>query len=252
VEIRKNADSIVLNNFKLMYSTYGIRSDKSDITIYNSILKFNGGNNFSVLGKPPFSIEDTLFSYKQEIIKMTTLSISSFPCSAEVYINKKPNKRIKPDGVTPATFKNPEHASISLTLFKKGFQDTTQLLDIKPNAVNNYEFSLGPLRQESVSAQNKLLRDRLHVQIGRYCFIASPVFIAIGAGLLYFANKNQDKADEAKSYLARSMEQSDQQYTEMQQQYTDEKSKAKVKRGLAVGSFVMAAAALGFGIYLYF
>jgi hypothetical protein len=38
----------------------------------------------------------------------------------------------------------------------------------------------------------------------------------------------------------------------MQNQYTSEKSKAIIKRGFAVGSFVFAAAALGVGFYFSF
>jgi len=261
VIIDKNADSVVFKNFILMYSVYGIKSQKRDMTIKNGTFKANGQFHFTVFDKIryiqdniPYSFPDDSAAVKigQQSNFLTTLSINSFPSSAEVYLNKRPGKKVKPDGITPATFKNPENASISLALFKKGYQDTFQLLAIKPNAVNNYEFSLSTLRSESIGAQNKLLNDRFRVQMGRYCFYTSPVLVVVGAGLLYYAGKNQDRSDEAESYLARSMLPNDPNYDKMQQQYTGEKSKANTKRGIAISSFVLAAAALGVGIYLYF
>lgn len=260
--IGRTAAAVQLNNFKLMYSVYGIKSQKKDIIIKNGDFKANGQFNFTVFDKIQYVQENLLYSYPDDSAMVdispqktdqTTLSIASIPSSAEIYINKKPGKRTIPDGRTPATLKKIEHTQLILTLFKKGYSDTTISLSINSNKANSIEIALNTISNQSIDAQNRLLRDRFHVQLGRYCFISSPLFLITGAGFLYYAGKNYQKADDAQDFLKKSiLPPTDPRYRAAQRQNNDETRKGDAKRNASIAFFCIGAISLGAGIYLYF
>jgi hypothetical protein len=261
IVVDKNAHDVTLTNFRLMYSVYGVKSGKKDIVLKNGSFKANGQFNFTIFDKIQYVQENLLFSYPDDsamvaIPRMTGrtyLSITSIPSRAEVYINKKPGKKISPDARTPATIKNIENSRLSLTLFKKGYADTTLALNIISGKVNDIEVTLGAIMKESIDNQNRLLRQRFHAQIGRCCFIASPVFLIIGAGFLYYAEQNYKTAKDAKIFLDNSLRPAtDPQQMITQKRYNDETKKGDSKRNTAVAFFGIGALALGAGIIFYF
>jgi hypothetical protein len=180
------------------------------------------------------------------------LSISSSPFKAEIYLNKLPGKRTRPDAWTPTLFKNLKSAQISLTLFKKGYSDTTLLVDLIPAATKTIDISMVPLHVQALPAQERFLRQRFCAQIGKYCLISTPAFIAAGAGLLYYAEKSKKKADDARSYLDKTIKLSGPVFDAMQRQYTNETQKRKTRFGAGIAAFGLAAVDLGAGIFLYF
>jgi hypothetical protein len=180
------------------------------------------------------------------------LSISSSPFRAEIYLNRQPGKRTSPDAHTPALFKNIKDKQVSLTLFKKGYLDTTLFLDLTPAATATIDISMVPLHVQALPAQERFLRERFCVQLGKYCLISTPVFAAAGAGLLYYAGKNQKKADEARSYLDKTIRQQGPDYDAMQLQYKNETRKQQTKFITGIVMFGLAAVDLGAGIILFF
>jgi hypothetical protein len=204
-----------------------------------------------LFGRTSFPNDTTMDGIEPPKNQQVTLSISSSPSSAEIYIDKKPGKRISPDAYTPATLKNIKSAQISLTLFKKGYLDTTLLLDLTSTNTKNINILMVPPHVKDLEAQDQFLRDRFHAQLGKYCFISCPVFIAAGAGLIYYSGKNKKKADEARSYLDKTILR-DAKFDAMQQQYTDETSKRNSRLVTGIVLSGLAAIDLGVGIVLYF
>jgi hypothetical protein len=180
------------------------------------------------------------------------LSVSSSPFKAEIYLNKLPGKRTTPDAYTPTLFKNFKSTKVSLTLFKKGYSDTTLLVALAPAATTAIDISMIPLHVQALPAQDKFLRQRFYTHIGKYCLISTPAFIAAGAGLLYYAGKSKKRADDARSYLDKTIVLSGSDFDAMQQQYTNETRKRKTRFGAGIAALGAAAVDLGAGIFLYF
>jgi hypothetical protein len=260
--INNDADEIDFKEFKLMYSVYGIKSQRRDIVIKNGKFKSNGQFHFTIFDKIQYVQDNVSFSYPNDSSMVyinpqqsfkTTLSISSSPSKAEIYINTKPGKRISPDARTPAVIKNVKGPVIQMTLFKKGYSDSTVFLNLAPNKTKNIDISLNPLRPEAIDIQNRILRDRFHARVGRFCFITSPLFILAGAGCLYYAEKNYKNAEEANSNYNRSMRpENSPEKIALKKQFDDETTNGNVKRNIAIGSFGIGAIALVAGLCFYF
>jgi len=261
INIDPNAQAVVLRDFKLMYSVYGLKSRKRDIIVKNGTFNANGQFHFTIFDKIIYVQDNISFSYPDDstAIDITlgkhssaSLAVTSFPAAAEIYIDKKPGKRTSPDAKTPATIKDLKYFQVKLTLFKKGYADTMLHVNILPDKVNHIDISLNTIKPQSIKAQNRLLSDRFHARIGRYCFITSPVFIIGGAGALYYAEKNKKKADVAQAYLEQTIIQSGPTYDVMQRQYTDETRKRNLRFASGIALFGLSAIDLGAGILLYF
>lgn len=191
---------------------------------------------------------DTLPRITQPVM----LSISSSPSRAEIYIDKKPGKRISPDAYTPAILKNFKTNPLQLTLFKKGYSDTTFVLNAASDATKSIEIFMSPLHVDSLRSQNLFFQERYHAQLGRLCFISSPLFAAAGAGLLYYSEKNRKKADEAKSFIDRTIIPSGPEFNDMEKQYTNETKKRNTRFIAGLVMFGLAAIDIGAGFVLYF
>jgi hypothetical protein len=205
-----------------------------------------------LIGQTPIPNDTTIEAIIANKNLPSTLSVSSLPTSAEIYIDKKPGKRTSPDGYTPETFTNLKNKEIILTLFKKGYSDTTLYLDLTPATTNNINITMVPPHVKALEAQDRFLRDRFLAKIGKYCLISSPVFLAAGAGFLYYSEKNRKKAEEARSYLDRTIIHYGAEFDAMQQQYTYEKQKRNSRFVSGIVLSGLAAIDLGLGIVLYF
>ncbi len=163
------------------------------------ITMFVGVAAMQLIGQPAVPGDSSLAGAHAS---QATLSIRSSPSAAECYIDKKPGTRTRPDGFTPTTLEIPQKPNISLTLFKKGYSDTTILLQRAPAAAGTISVSMIPLHVDSLVAQNRFLRDRFLIRVGRCCLGTSPLFLAAGAGSMYYGKKNKKKADKARLYRA--------------------------------------------------
>jgi hypothetical protein len=262
ITLDKSSADVVFNEFKLMYSVYGIKSQRRNIVIKNGIFKSNGQFHFTIFDKIQYVQDNMSFTYPDDSTMVdlgpqksykTTLSISSFPAEAEIYLNTKPGKRIRPDAHTPAIIKNIEGSAIQMTLFKKGYSDTTILLNLGSNVPKNVDISLAPIRAAGIDDQNQLLHDRFNARLGKCFFITTPLLIGAGAGFLYYAEKAYDKAKKTRTFLENTLLPStDPKVVETQQQYNDEVKKADMKRNFSIASFGVGVMTLSIGLLLYF
>jgi hypothetical protein len=181
-----------------------------------------------------------------------TLSITSSPLRAEIYLDKRPEKKISPDGYSPKIFKNINKPKMSVTLFKKGYSDTTLLLDLSSATFTNIDISMVPLHVQALQNQERFIKARLRTRLGKSFFISSPAFIVGGAVLLYFADQNSKSVEEARSDLNNSIIQTGPKFKAMQQHYLDETKQKNIKFIAGVTLLSMAAVSLGAGIILYF
>lgn len=265
--IDKNADSVSLNNFKLMFSVYGIKAQKETIILTNGIFNANGQFNFTmndkiqyVQNKMPFSYcfqkngpiaNPASFNTKKDARKKALLTLSSVPQDAEIYVNKKPGPRVEPEAHTPATIKIANCASVNVTLFKKGYTDTSFSLDLLPDQTVAASVSLRDLAQDLFPGQKSMLKQRLKVRIGRCCLISSPVFL-IGAGsLFFFAQRDYATAKDANDYV-NSMIAKTPEYSLKQQEITDYNRKGDTKTNFGFFLLGLGCIAAGAGIALYF
>lgn len=262
VIVDQRAGNVILKDFQLSYSVYGIKSQKSEVIIQNGVFHSNGQFNFTLFEKImdvqdnmpytfPSNNETTQIKHGNTIDKKS-LRIESYPAAAEVYVNKKPGKRISPNAKTPATIKRLDDLSVSVTLFKKNYADTTFIFELKEKSVNKLNITLSKIRPEAVNAQNRLLHERSQVSIGKVCIISSPLFLLGGAGLVYLSEKNRQKADDARIYLERTIIQHGSKYETMQKQYKDESNKGNAKLFSGIALLGVAAVDLGIGFIMYF
>jgi hypothetical protein len=262
INIDKKAAEVSLSDFKLMYSVYGIKSQRRDIAIKNGKFKSNGQFHFTIFDKIQYVQDNMSFSYPDDSSMVniaprqafkTKVSVSSFPSKAEIYINRKPGKKISPIARTPATINDVEGPAVQMTLFQKGFSDTTFILNLEQFQAKYVNISLPPLRAEGIDAQNQLLHDRFQVNLGRWCFYVSPLFLAAGAGCLYYADKNFKKADAIQiTYNQSFRPENDPQKKALVKQRDDELDQGKMKRYAAIGSFGVGALVFATGLFLYF
>lgn len=251
---------MVLKNFKLSYSVNGLKSQKNNIVIQSGVFSSNGQFNFTIFEKiidvqdnRPFTFPLAANVSLVETSKdgLTSLRISSDPTAAEVYIDKKPGKKVSPNAMTPATISHLKNPSISVTLFKKNFADTTISLNLISGKVNQIDISLSTIGPESVSAQNNLLRERAQVKLGKACFITTPFFLIGGAGLLYLSEEHRKKANEAGEYVNNSFSSSPE-YGTRQIQHKNETTNWKKKFYPGIALLGVGAIDCVIGCILYF
>jgi hypothetical protein len=257
--IDRTADTVVLNNVRIRYSVYGVKSQKKDIVMKNADFKSNGQFNFTIFDKIQYVQDNFLYSYPGESapaepgFSAPDRGTYSIPPDAELYINKKPGKRVVPDASTPARLKFPHDSTLILTLFKKGYADTTFSIDVRSNGTNGRDITMNPLSQTQTGVQNRFVRDRYHALLGRYCFISSPVFVIAGACFLYLSGKNYHNADNAQYFLKNTiLPPTDAKVTAAQQEFSDETSSGNAKRNASIVFFSLGTLALGAGFCLYF
>lgn len=261
INIEQDAEDVIFNYFQLSYSVYGIKSSKNDIIINNRLFKSNEDARYALFEKTINIQNDNARSkpatnevseIKNSKDDQTSLYITTNPAGAEVYLDKKPGKRISPDFKTPGTIDHFKNPNVNVTLFKKGYADTTISFNILPGKSKNIDISLKKISPETAGAQKRLLKDRTHVKIGRVCIYTSPIFIAGGAGLIYLSEKNRQKAEDARDYLDKTIVRSGQTYDDMVQQFDDESNSRDLKFFSGIALFGLAAIDLGGGLILFF
>lgn len=258
--VDQSAPSVVLKNFKLSYSVNGLKTQKNSVVIQSGIFSYNGQFNFTIFGKIidvqdnhpftyPLATDVSLIETSKD--GQTSLQISSNPSEAEVYIDKKPGKKVSPSARTPATISHLKNPFVSVTLFKKDYADTTISLNLINGKINKMDITLNQLKPEAVSAQDHLLHERAQFKMGKVCLISSPFFIIGGAGLLYFSEMNRKKANEANDYVSKSFP-STPEYQKMKSQYKNEVENWKMKFYPGIALLGVGAIDCTIGFILYF
>jgi hypothetical protein len=180
----------------------------------------------------------------------TSLQIGTDPTAVEVYIDKKPGKRVSPNARTPITISHLTNPSISVTLFKKGYADTTISLNLISGKGNQIDIALSKIQPDAVTAQNRLLSERSHFKMGKVCLITSPFFIAGGAALVYLSERDRKQANKTSAYVNNSFT-STTEYEELIQQHKKEVQNWKMKSypGFALLGLGIIECTLGFILY---
>jgi hypothetical protein len=182
----------------------------------------------------------------------TIVKVASTPSEAEVYINGSPRTRAKPDQLTPAIFENLTANSIAVTLFKVGYLDTTIMIGIKANEINNFSVTLAEAPVEVVQLQKKLVGKKFRKKISLYFAVPGLACIA-GAGVSYYlAQKDFDAAAGAKTKLENSAIHTGPEYEALVKKNKDKNDAGDLKQNLAYGIGGAGAAMLGAGIVLRF
>jgi hypothetical protein len=258
--VDQQATNVVMKNFTLSYSVNGLKSQKNNIVIQSGVFSSNGQFNFTIFEKiidvqdnRPFTFPLAANVSMVETSKdgQTSLRIGSDPPAAEIYIDKKPGKKVSPYAITPATISHIKNPSISVTLFKKNFTDTTISLNLISGKVNQIDITLSNIKPESVSAQNNLLHERARVKLGKVCLITTPFFLIGGAGLLYLSEKHLKKANEAGEYVNNSFSSSPN-YETMIIQHKNETDNWKKKFYPGIALLGVGAIDCAIGCILYF
>jgi hypothetical protein len=138
----------------------------------------------------------------------TSLKIESNPPYAEVYLNRAPGKRSEPRGKTPLLIRDLPDLRSRLTLFKPGFSDTTEQLNLSPHRLNTFLVDLHKAGRNECATQQQMLGDRRSARIGRFCFAGTGGCIIAGAASYLLSRSDYATARrlnrQINSYLNRS------------------------------------------------
>jgi hypothetical protein len=322
ITIDKNAGHVDLRHFKLMYSVFGLRSQKENISVAGGLFKANGQFHFSINEHIQYVQDNIPYSYPsrkldadltirsepsgaavyvdgkisqasgtpatltnlypgrhaisvckdgfdafQEVVleagesrdvtlalkkSHKTLCVSTTPPNAEVYVNKTPSKKVEPDAVTPATLKNLAYAQPRITVFKKGYIDTSFSVDLRPWNITHVNVGLRSADSKTAASQQTLINDRWKVRVGRCALVASPILLAGAGVLLYLAQKDYKVANNADYFLSNTIVDSGERYNAMRKQYDDATRKGDLKSGGGFSLLGLGVLAGGVGITLFF
>lgn len=259
IYIKSGADSVRMNHLMLRYSVYGIKTQSKDIVIRSSIFNSNGQFHFSINEKLQLVQDNIPYSYpdpeKIRVVqnrKTNGVLISTSPSKAEIYLDKKPGKRVRRNSLTPALIPSEgTDERVKVTLFKKGFIDTTFIVDFARTR-KNIDVALSAISPDRVAGQNRFLRDRLHAHLGISCFIATPILLGAGAGFTSYARSQRDVADEKKGFLDNTFLSPDDAYYRKQERAYDKADRlSNLGTGGAIGTFILGAVAAGAGVVLF-
>jgi len=187
------------------------------------------------------------------LTKQTTiLKVMSNPTEAEVYINKAPGVKTRPDQITPAIFRNITGDSIRLALFKIGYFDTLLVLPIQRNEVNDVSVTMTEADVDVALEQKQMVKKRKQRRMGTWLSIASLACMAGGGAFYILAQKDYDEARKAKEYLNSSVFTNDPKYQENLRINREKSDSGDLKSGVAFTLLGLGAAGLGVGLYFYF
>lgn len=274
IYIQPSADSVLMSNFMLQYSVYGIKAPSQKIVINNGIFKSNGQYHCSIQDQPQIIEENVPFSYPRAetsaqadtvstlpvsinkpktSIKPTKKSIllTSFPSEAEVYFNKQPGRRVWKNGVTPMAIPANKGSGLLVTIFKKGYDNTTYQIDFAKDK-NTLHVALLPLAPENIGAQHLYLSDRAKSRTGLGFLLAAPAFLGAGGYALYYTLNQKKDADDAAAFMKKTLlPKSDAEYLRYKDSYNQAKTKTTIGRQWTIAAGSAGAALLVIGAILY-
>lgn len=183
--------------------------------------------------------------------QQTVLKVASIPSEAEVYLSGSPKKRLRPDQITPAIFEKLLSDSLVVTLFKTGYFDTTLIVNIIPNEINNLSVSMKEAPVEVIQLQKKMIAHKKQRRISPFLNFPS-VACLIGGGAFYFlAQKDFDAAHTILVRLNKSGIDNAQRDSWIREN-KDKNNAANMKINVSYGFFGAGALLIGAGLLLYF
>ncbi len=181
-----------------------VKSDPADASVYINGTLIDGRTPITIenltAGKCVVMVKKADMQARKEVVLVsnqvtrislklekqeTMLKITSIPSEAEVYLNRKPGKSVWPDQITPAIFRNPLFDTVSVTLFKIGYRDTTFRAPIVANEINEYSIQMNEAADEVIKMQKKLVNGRKKRRIGVRLSLSSLVCAAAEGGVYY-------------------------------------------------------------------
>jgi hypothetical protein len=182
----------------------------------------------------------------------TMLKVMSNPSEAEVFINKKPSRKVRPDQITPGIFEDIRPGPLELNLFKIGYLDTSLKLEIEKNEINSISVELREAGIEIIKKQKKMCCQRKRRTLGRYVSLSSLAFLAGGGVFYYLAQKDYDEALEAKQLLKRSDINNGPDYDKELQRNQDKTDSGNLKSLFSAIGLGLGGAGLAVGLVFYF
>jgi PEGA domain len=116
ITIDKDAEHVDLRHFKLMYSVFGLKSQKENISVAAGLFKANGQFHFSINEHIQYVQDNVPYSYPPRKLD-ADLTIRSEPSGAAVYVDGK----IFQASGTPATLTNLYPGRHAISVCKDGF-----------------------------------------------------------------------------------------------------------------------------------
>lgn len=180
----------------------------------------------------------------------TVLKIISNPADAEIFVNSTPGKKIKPDFYSPAIIKDVTFDTVSLFLFKKGYNDTCLRVPILPKVTNTVSVPLIPSTEEVIKNQIRFISNRKKRKIG-FIVSLSSLAVAVGGGILtYYADKENDEAIKIKETLEMAMI-SGEEYEKLKKLNKEKSESAEKKIIAGMGFLGLGGTGLGAGLIFY-
>jgi TolB-like protein len=248
-----------------------IKSDPADASVYVNGTLMDGRTPLTLenltAGKYVVMVKKTDMQAKKEVMlasnqvtrialtlqkQKTMLKITSEPSEAEVYLVKRPGAGTKPDQITPAIFENLSPGTVSVTLFKIGFRDTTVPCLINANEINTYQIKLTGADPDYIKQQKKMVSARKQRKIGVWLSVSSLACGAVGGGLNYWAQKDFDEALTAKEFLDASDVRQGPEWDENLRINKEKTDSGNLKYQSGIGLLIAGGAGLAAGVTLYF
>jgi hypothetical protein len=192
---------------------------------------------------------------KKLLLKMskqkTALKVLTDPTEAEVYIDGRFSRSKWPDQMSPAIFDNIAKDSLTVSLFRPGYLDTTLLVAVIPNKENFVGVHLVKADEGTEKIQRRLIRERGLRRLGLRLSLASLALAAGGGVSAILAQKDYNEALDAKTRLDQASVR-DAAYDALVSENGKKTSSGNTKSYIGYGLFGAAVTAAAVGLVLYF
>lgn len=184
--------------------------------------------------------------------RSTTLKIETIPSEADIFINNKLGKKIKPNSISPAIFNDIAFDTLELSIFKVGYLDTTLIIPIRKNVENLVSVNLNKATNDIVISQKMILKRQKKRKIGIKLLIPGLAIAAGGGALYYLADKDYKEAKDLKVKLNASTIKNGNSYNEMIDENNELIDKSNLKSSIATAMLAGGGLFAGIGIVLQF
>lgn len=183
------------------------------------------------------------------------LHISTTPYTADVFVNKhKPDYAKKPDYISPDFIELQEKdKSVLISLFKKGYADTTIKVTLSPKDTSYFIVSLQPDYDPAhADAKDKILAKRMRRSVGRVLIGVSFIPLLTSATTAFFCNQQLNKAKDSKEKIENSLIRDGEGYNSINESFKDHRDNAKIYKKATYAGLIAGAAFLSVGLILSF
>lgn len=206
-----------------------------------------------------------IFSFAEETTVDTTkskaalqkkfLHVSTTPYTADIFVNmRKPDYAKKPDYVSPDFIElQGKDKSVLISLFKKGYTDTTINVTLSPKDTSYLIVSLQPDYDPAhAESKNKILARRTRRTVGHVLAGVSVFPLLASATTAFFCNQQINEANHSKKKIENSLIRDGEGFNSMKEDFKDHRDKAKLYKKATYAGLIAGAAFLSVGIILSF